>query len=149
MNDLGFSLFGTVAGSAVAGFIAMLYLRIYRRIPSFVSFTASEKNVLSFQLLAMSLWTIVGLGIFFYGLWFDNAMEALFKSPFNIIIAISNWMFFGFIAVTSFFPGVSILSSIRSWNLHDPVKGRDSYLWGIAILALLFYWTWKVFIPNL
>lgn len=149
MNDLGFSMFGTVAGLVAVGFITFQYLRIYRRIPSLESFTTSEKNILSFQLLAMLLWTIVGLGIFFYGLWFDNRMETLFKRPINIVIAISNWMFFGFIAATSFFPGVSILSSIRSWNLHDPVKGRDSFLWGIAILALLFYWTWKVFLPNL
>ena len=149
MNDLGFSMSGTVAGLVAVGFITFQYLRIYRRIPSLESFTASEKNVLSLQLLAMLLWTIVGSGIFFYVLWFDNKMETLFKGPINIVIAISNWTFFGFIALTSFFPGVSILSSIRSWNLHDPVKGRASFLWGIAILALLLYWTWKVFLPNL
>ena len=149
MNDFVFSLGGTVAGLIAGGIIATVYLRLYRQIPSLKSFTALQKRVLVYQLLAMSLWTIAGLGIFFYTLWYGFRIETLFESPMNIVIAILNWVFFGFIGITSFFPGVSIIGATRSWNLREPSRGQESFLYGIVILALLLYWTWKVFLPSL
>lgn len=149
MNDFGFSLGGTVAGLIAGGVLAIFYLRLYRQIPSLESFTALQKRVLVYQLLAMSFWTIVVLGISLYTLWSGFRLETLFERPINIVIAISNWVFFGFIGITSLFPGVSIIGATRSWNLREPSKGQESYLYGVVILALLLYWTWKVFLPSL
>jgi hypothetical protein len=67
----------------------------------------------------------------------------------NIIIAFMNWVLFGFVAIRSFFPGVSIVGSLRSWSFHDPAKGRESFIIGVLIIALSSYWTWQVFLPNL
>ena len=151
MNSLGFNLAGTIAGLVGAGILFMIYMRLYRRIPLLESFTNLEKQILNFQLLAISLWTIGALGFFVYILWSDLGFEILNQGygNLNIIIAFMNWVLFGFVAITSFFPGVSIVGSLRSWSLHDPAKGRESFIIGVLIIALLSYWTWQVFLPNL
>ena len=151
MNSLGFNLAGTIAGLVGAGILFMIYMRLYRRIPLLESFTNLEKQILNIQLLAISLWTIGALGFFVYILWSDLGFEILNQGygNLNIIIAFMNWVLFGFVAITSFFPGVSIVGSLRSWSLHDPAKGRESFIIGVLIIALLSYWTWQVFLPNL
>jgi hypothetical protein len=151
MNDLSFNFTGTIAGLIVAGILLAIYLRLYRRIPLLVSFTNLEKQILSFQLLAISLWTIGALGFSFYILWTGSNFEILTQGlgNLNMIIAFMNWVFLGFVAVTSFFPGVSIVGSLRSWSLRDPAKGRESFIIGVLILALLSYWTWQVFLSGL
>jgi hypothetical protein len=151
MNSFGFNLAGTIAGLVGAAILFMIYLRLYRRIPLLESFTNLEKQILNFQLLAISLWTIGGLGFFFYILWSGFKFEILTQGHgnLNIITAFMNWVLFGFVAVTSFFPGVSIVNSLRSWSFRDPAKGRESYIIGVLIIALLSYWTWQVFLPSL
>ena len=151
MNSISFNLTGTTAGFVGAGILFAIYLRLYRRIPLLESFTNLEKQILNFQLLAISLWTIGGLGFFFYILWSGFRFEILTQryGNINIIIGFMNWVLFGFVAVTSFSPGVSIVSSLRSWSLRDPAKGRESFIIGVLIIALLSYWTWQVFLPGL
>jgi hypothetical protein len=151
MNNLSFNLIGTLAGSITAGILFTMYLRLFRRIPILESFTGLEKHILNFQLFALSLWTIGALSFYFYLLWSGFNFEAFIKEwgNGNLIIAFMNWILFGFIAVASIFPGVSILSSLRSWSWREPVKGRESLIIGILIIALLSYWTWRVFLPSL
>jgi hypothetical protein len=150
MNNLSFNLGGTLVGLIVAGAAFTIYARLFRRIPLLNSFTDLEKQILNFQLLALSLWTIGGLGFFFYILWSGFQFEILAQagSHLNTIIAFMNWVLFGFIGVTSFFPGVSIISSLRGWSLRDPAKGRESFIIGILIIALLSYWTWQMFLSG-
>ena len=126
-----------------------MYLRLYRRIPRLESFTNKEKQILVFQLLALSLWTIGALVLLFSTVWSGFSFEMLAQGPGNRIIALMNWVLLGFVAGTSFFPGVSIVSSLRSLSVQDPAKGRESFMIGILILALLSYWTWQVFLPSL
>ena len=151
MNNLGFGLAGTIAGLVGAGILFTMYSRLYRQIPLLESFTAFEKQILQFQLLAISLWTIGGISFFFYLLWSGFNFEILTEGhgTISIIIAFMNWVLLGFIAVTSFFPGVSIVGSLRRWNQRDPAQGRESFIIGILLLALLAYWTWQIFLPQL
>jgi hypothetical protein len=151
MNNVAFNLASTIAGFVGAGILFTIYLRLYHRIPLLQSFTNLERQILHFQLLALSLWTIGALGYFFYLLWSGFTFEILTQGQGNIslIIAFMNWVLLGFVAVTSFFPGVSIVSSLRSWSLRDPAQGRESFIIGVLILALLAYWTWQVFLPSL
>jgi hypothetical protein len=149
MTNFGMNLVGTVVGLIGVGFLFKSFLRIYRRIPLLESFTSSEKRILIFQLLAMSLWVIFALGFFIYNLWSGFKFVIFTESPGNIVIAFMNWVFLGFVAATSLFPGVSVVSSTSNWLWRDPVKGRDSLFIGISMLALLFYWTWKIFLPSL
>jgi hypothetical protein len=149
MNSLGFNLAGTIAGLVSAGILFTVYLRLYRRIPLLESFTDLEQQILNFQLLAITLWTIGGLGFFFYVLWSGFKFDILPNGLSNMIIAFVNWVLLGFIAVTSLIPGVSIVGSLRSWNLRDPAKGQESLIIGVLIIALLAYWTWQVFLPSL
>jgi hypothetical protein len=151
MNNLGFNLGGTLAGLIGAGILFTIYSRLFRRIPLLVSFTDLEKQILNFQLLAISLWTIGALGFFFYVLWSGSRFETLTQasSPINVIIAFMNWVLLGFIGVTSFFPGVSIIGSLRGWSSRDPAKGRESFIIGVLVIALLAYWTWQVFLSSL
>jgi hypothetical protein len=96
------------------------------------------------------LGTIGALGFFISVLWSGFSFETLTQGigHTNGIIAFMNWVLLGFVAVTSIFPGVSIISSNRSWNLRDPAKGRESFLIGVLIFASLAYWIWQVFLPN-
>ena len=140
-------VFGTIMGLIIAGVAFNFYLSIYRKIPSLISFTIFEKRILVYQLLAVSLLTIEGLGIFFYTAWFGFEAEIFDKGSGIVIPAVLNWLLFGFIAVTSFVPGVSAISFVRSWR--EPSKGQESFINGILILALLVFWTWKVILPSL
>ncbi len=146
---IGFNLIGTIVGVVGAGILFTVYLRLYRRIPLLESFTNLEKQILNFQLLAIALWTIGGLGFFFYVLWSGFKFEIMTNGLGIMIIAFVNWVLLGFIAVTSLFPGVSIVGSLRSWNLREPAKGQESLIIGVILIALLSYWTWQVFLPSL
>ena len=150
MNSPGCNFTGTIVGLIGAGALFTVYLRLYRRIPLLDSFTDLEKQTLNFQLLAISLGTIGALGFFISVLWSGFSFETLTQGigHTNGIIAFMNWVLLGFVAVTSIFPGVSIISSNRSWNLRDPAKGRESFLIGALIFALLAYWIWQVILPN-
>ena len=149
--SLDFKLTSTIGSLLCAGLLSMIYLRAYRRIPFLEAFTTSEKRILSFQLLAISLWTILALGYTLYIPWSGFKFEFFTKGPGNIntIIAFVNWILWGFIAITSLFSGVSIVRSIRSWNLRDPAKGRESLVIGILLLSFLLFWTWMIFRPSL
>ena len=150
MTDTSFFHFvGTIMGLIFAGVAFNLYLNIYQKILSLKSFTVLQKRTLVFQLYAISLFTIVGLGIFFDAIWSDFDTGIFDKSPGIIILGVLNWILLGFIAVTSIFSGVSIISSIRSWNLREPAKEQEAFFTGVIILALLIFWTWNIFLPRL
>src|SRR5574337_672647 len=142
MANITFPLIGSIFGLAIAALQYPLYWRSYRRIPSLEAFTTSQRRVLTYQILAISLWTTSALGYLFYMLWSGPNWDLLSRPPSNIIITVLNWCFLGFAAVTSIVAGVSILPGLRSWTWIKPARGRDSIITGIVILGLLAYGTW-------
>jgi hypothetical protein len=130
-------------------FYCVYYFRLYRRIQALKTFTNSQRRVLIYQLLAISLWTTAAIGLSFYTAWSGFNLDRWFRPPGNIIIAVLNWITLGFVAVTSIVPGVSIVPTLRNWMLTEPARGRTSIIIGIVILGLLAYGTWKVLLPGL
>jgi hypothetical protein len=113
------------------------------------TFTTEQKRVLAFQLLAISIWTIAAIGLVLYSIWTGLNLSVLFSLSSKRIIAALNWCLLGFVAVTSIVPGVSILTSLRSWTGSEPAKGQNSKLIGAVLLIGLAYWTWTTFMAGL
>jgi Mn2+/Fe2+ NRAMP family transporter len=142
MTPLGFGAVSTLVGLAFTAFIAVFYFRWFRRIPTLATFTPDERRILTYQLAAISGWTIAGLSVYFLSVWSSAAFEALTAAPANLIVAAINLALFGFVAATSMVRRVSILTAVRLGG--QPSKGRRAMAYGFALLCLLAFATWKV-----
>jgi hypothetical protein len=145
MLPIAFGILATAAALAVGAFIAAIYRSWFRRIPSLDAFNPREKLVLRYQLWAVSLWTVAAFGLFLFSVWVEDAFEVLPKPPANLILAAANIALLGFVGATSLTHRVSILAALRMGQ--RPAKGASAVLWGVFILALVAFGTWKAVSP--
>jgi hypothetical protein len=145
MVPFAFSAFGTLAGLAVAAFVGNRYRRWFRRIPSLETFTPGEQRILTYQLAALSLWSLAALAIFIFSVWSDAAFDILAAPPVSLILGALNLTLIGFVAITSLARQVTILSALRIGQ--QPSRGRTAFVYGLLLLALIAYATWKMLSP--
>ncbi len=142
-NTWLFSIARTVIVIIIVALLLRMDLRIYRRISTYKSFSATEQRILIYQLLAVSLWMMLSFGILLYVAWFGSSPEILDTGVGKISLVIIGWIVFGFVGLTSIVARVTFITDRRGrWH---PVKGRAAVIGGIIVLGVLVYGTWDFF----
>ena len=145
MLPLAFNAFATLIALVVAAFVGGICRRWFRRIPSLEAFSPSERRILTYQLTAISLAGMAGLGVFLVSVWSSTAFRVITAYPASLILALLNLAVFGFVAVTSVSRRVSILTVFRIGR--EPAKGSSALAYGIILLALIAYLAWRATFP--
>jgi hypothetical protein len=142
MLPFAFNAFATLIALVVAAFVGGIGRRWFRRIPSLEAFSPSERRILTYQLSAISLSGIAGLGVFLFSVWSSTAFEVLTAYPASLLLALPSLALFAFVAVTSIARRVTILTVFRIGR--EPAKGSPALAYGMILLALIAYGTWNV-----